>query len=1101
MSSLSKDLRRQLEKTIAGADGARKIAEAGAEQSLQRLAVDRHEPHTSLTPDERTLRNQLRAHGRQLGDKRDPQRGTQTIIRLKQAVAYEHWHRLLFARFLAENDLLLHPEHGVALSLDEVKELALGLKRDWIEIASEYAQRMLLREVFRPDDPALRVPLPSEKRLDLEGKLNSLPREVFLADDSLGWVYQFWQKDAKDEVNRSEVKIGADELAPVTQLFTEDYMVLFLLENTLGAWWTARRGAPDLPGYTWTYLRLNEDGSPSAGTFDGWPRSANELKVLDPCMGSGHFLTFALPILARMRAAEEGTSVSEAIAAVLRDNLFGLELDPRCSQIAAFNLALTAWKLSGRHFELPSLNLACSGLGINAKEEDWVTLAGEDGRKQDLMRWLYSMFRNAPTLGSLVDPRRVGKPIVEDEIADLLPLLEEALSAESATDETRELAIAAEGLLSAVRVLTDRFTLVATNVPYLGRGKQDDVLRVHCETFHADAKADLATCFVDRALRACASGGSVALVTPQNWLFLTSYKKLRERLLKSEQWNVVARLGPRAFGTITGEVVNVALLGLTRQAPSPEHTFAGWDVGDEESTAAKSTLLSTWAVANVPQRAQLNNPNSVITIGGSLDGPLLSNYSNCYLGICTGDSPAFCRMFWELEGIRGGWSPQRSTVEQSAHWGGMQKILNWEDGEGALYRFVSERLGDANVGSWLRGRNSWGKRGVIVTQMRALNVSLYGGELYDDNVAVIVPNDPIYLPAIAAFCFSAEFELAVRSINKKLGVKANYLVNVPFDLERWRALATEQFPNGIPSPHSSDPTQWVFNGHPKESDNPLQVAVGRLLGYRWPRQTGLTLPDCSALSPDGLESSAEVDGIACLASAAGKDTAAGRLRALLQSAYDAERNLNQLLNGKKSSKIENWMRDEFFAEHCEVFQQRPFIWHIWDGLKDGFHVLANYHRLDRRNLEKLIYTYLGDWLARQRQDVANGVEGSDARLVAAEHLQGELKKILEGKAPYDIFVRWKPLNEQPIGWEPDLNDGVRVNIRPWITAAKLYKATKPGILRVTPKIKYGKDRGKEPRRDPSDFPWYAGSTDRNNDIHLSLKEKRAAREGAAKETR
>src|ERR1039457_5471947 len=282
MASLSRDLRRQLEKPIAGENGARRIAEAGAEQSLKRLAVDRHEPHTSLTPDERGLRNQLRAHGRQLGDVRDSQRGTQTIAHLKQAVAYEHWHRMLFARFLAENDLLLHPEHGVALSLDEVKELALGMKRDWIEVAAEYAKRMLLREVFRPDDPALRVPLPPEKRLELEGKLTSLLREIFLADDSLGWVYQFWQRDAKDEVNRSEVKIGADELAPVTQLFTEDYMVLFLLENTLGAWWMARRGAPDLPGYTWTYLRLNEDGSPAAGKFDGWPKNAKDLKVLDP---------------------------------------------------------------------------------------------------------------------------------------------------------------------------------------------------------------------------------------------------------------------------------------------------------------------------------------------------------------------------------------------------------------------------------------------------------------------------------------------------------------------------------------------------------------------------------------------------------------------------------------------------------------------------------------------------------------------------------------------------------------------------------------------------------------------------------------------------
>jgi len=136
---------------------------------------------------------------------------------------------------------------------------------------------------------------------------------------------------------------------------------------------------------------------------------------------------------------------------------------------------------------------------------------------------------------------------------------------------------------------------------------------------------------------------------------------------------------------------------------------------------------------------------------------------------------------------------------------------------------------------------------------------------------------------------------------------------------------------------------------------------------------------------------------------------------------------------------------------------------------------------------------LGDWLTRQRQDVVNGVDGADTRVAAAEHLQIELKRILEGAPPYDIFVRWKALEEQAIGWEPDLNDGVRINIRPWITAARVYKATKPSILRATPNIKYTPDRGKEPVCDSERFPWFRGSQDRANDHHLTLQEKRQAR--------
>jgi hypothetical protein len=1092
MPSLSRELRRLLERTIAGKDGARQIAEDGAGESLRRLAVDRHEPHGSLTTEERTLRNQLRAHGRQLGDKLDPQRGSQTISHLKQAVAYEHWHRLLFARFLAENDLLLHPDHGVALSLNEVKELALGSGRDWIELASDYAQRMLLREVFRSDDPALRVPLSPEKRRDLEAKLNMLPREIFLADDSLGWVYQFWQKDAKDAVNLSEVKIGADELAPLTQLFTEDYMVLFLLENTLGAWWTARRGVPDLLGYTWTYLRLNDDGTPATGAYDGWPKSAKELKVLDPCMGSGHFLVFALPILARMRMEEEGLSLQQSLSEVLKENLFGLEIDARCAQIAAFNLALTAWKLAGSHFELPPLHLACSGLGINAKEEDWVKLADDNGPAAEALRRVYSLFRDAPTLGSLIDPLRLKANVYAAGTEHVLPMLEEALKNEEANEDSRELAIAAQGLLAAFRILARQFTLVLTNVPYLGRTRQCPLLAQYCTEFHKEAKADLATCFVDRCLRFCVPGGTTLLVTPQNWLFLTSYAKFRGRLLDGVEWNLVSRLGPHAFETIGGEVVNVALLGLTRRKPSDEHAFSGWDVGDAPTPADKAKGLQAGPMV-VTQAAQLTIPTWRITFEVSSGKDLLRKYVKSHLGICTGDFSRFGRVFWELSQINDEWAWQQSSVENTTPAGGLSGILLWQKGRGDLYDYLCERLGPEGVYAWIRGEEAWGHRGVLMTASNRLSATRYFGHLFDNNVTVLTVEDEALLPAVWAFCEGGELGREVRKFNQKLSITDQSFVEVPFDLAHWQSVAAKRYPNGLPTPYSADPTQWLFNGNPTGSSHPLQVAVARLVGYGWPRQMGSSFPDCPALGPDGTEGHVATDGIVCLSSVAGEENAGVRLRALLQASFGFNYNLTDLLTGRKAATLDAWLRDEFFEEHCQIFHQRPFVWHIWDGLKDGFHALVNYHKLDRRNLEKLIFSYLGDWLTRQRQDVQNGVEGADTRLAAAEHLQGELKKILEGKEPYDIFVRWKPLDKQAIGWEPDLSDGVRMNIRPWITEAKLYKATKPGILRVTPNIKYTKDRGKEPARDPKEFPWFAKSTDRVNDVHLSLDEKRRAR--------
>jgi hypothetical protein len=452
MASLTKEQRNQLSKVVLD---ARAAAEAAAQKALHSLGVDDADAPSHLSPENRTLRRALRAQARQLGDKEDlRKKGNYDLYHLTEKLAYDQWHRMLFARFLAENDLLIAPQHGVPVSLQECRELApeLGLRDEW-EVAVQFAAE-ILPQIFRPDDPAGKIELAPEDRSSLRNFVISLPRDVFLADDSLGWVYQFWQAKRKEEVNKSEKKIGTDEIAPVTQLFTENYMVKFLLHNTLGAWWTAKRKAeakgPSLNGLEFTYLRLTEDGTPAAGSFLGWPKQAKDLRILDPCMGSGHFLVTELPILVAMRIAEEGLDVAEACDAVLRDNLFGLEIDARCTQIGAFNLALAAWKLAG-YRQLPLLNVACSGLGINARKEEWLKLANGEDRLRRGMEQLYDLFQQAPVLGSLINPKHFDGDLLVAQFHDLHPLLEKALKQEVEDDTSHEMAVTARGLASFCR--------------------------------------------------------------------------------------------------------------------------------------------------------------------------------------------------------------------------------------------------------------------------------------------------------------------------------------------------------------------------------------------------------------------------------------------------------------------------------------------------------------------------------------------------------------------------------------------------------------------------------------------------------------------------
>ena len=170
----------------------------------------------------------------------------------------------------------------------------------------------------------------------------------------------------------------------------------------------------------------------------------------------------------------------------------------------------------------------------------------------------------------------------------------------------------------------------------------------------------------------------------------------------------------------------------------------------------------------------------------------------------------------------------------------------------------------------------------------------------------------------------------------------------------------------------------------------------------------------------------------------GERPAAERLRQLLHAVYGDNWHdgvLTQLLSESDSASLDDWMRNRFFEEHCKLFRQRPFIWHVWDGRKrDGFHALVSYHKLaksdgeGRRLLESLTYSYLGDWISRQHDGVKRGEGGAEGRLAAALNLQKRLVAILKGELPFDLFVRWKPIEEQSIGWEPDINDGVRLNI-------------------------------------------------------------------------
>lgn len=1164
---LDKGLRRKLESTVIE---ARKVAETAAAQALKRLSVGDAKAADYLDESQRKLRNQLRAHGRQLGDIRR-ENSEQSLKRLLSEVAYEHWHRMLFARFLEQNHLLMYDTY-TAVTLDDCNELVQeGVFQDELEekctngweLAAVLASKML-PQIFRIDSPVFQLQFAPEHQRSLEQMVTGLAVDTFQAQDSLGWVYQFWQTHRKAEVNASEVKIGADELASVTQLFTEDYMVAFLLDNALGAWWAGKRLTEEdwqsaqseqelrnkaaIPGVPLKYLRFAQDeqaGSwhPASGKFEAWPKQLVELKMLDPCCGSGHFLVGAFLMLVPMRMEMEQLDARTAVDRVLKENIHGLELDQRCVELAAFALALEAWRYpdGGGYRKLPELLLACSGLSITSAKDEWKELSLKAGKKNLTIALdsMFQTFKDAPVLGSLINPKRLQAvkiaqwdeldALLGDMLAEDERILVETGSNVRQLSEERETGIVAQGLVKAAKLLSMQYSWVITNVPYLARGKQVEKLRDYCETYYPAGKNDLATVFLDRCLEFCHKGGTSSIVLPQNWLFLTSYRKFREKLLQNDTWNLVARLGAGAFETISGEVVKVILINLSRGNDNQSgdllgrddkpHMLRGVDVSAPRTVAEKATQLITNEVKSVSQTQQLNNPDARVGLIQTSNLNLINEVADCYQGLVTGDIERFTKKLWEPILNPEAWISFRRSNNLGEYYGDISEVIFWQKGVGELSNYADEarsQLHDMHES----GNKAWSKIGIAINRMGELKVTPFWGEHFDNNVAVVIPNDVAEIPPLLTYISSSEFHKSIRAIDQALKVTNRTLLKVTYDRDKWSGIASKKYPNGLPKPYTNNPTQWIFHGHPcgsviwsedkkwtvestlRVDETVLQVAVARLLGYQWPAELDAKIElaeeqrawveRCKELAPY-----VDDDGIVSLPAVRGEKAAELRLEAILEAAYGKAwtANLkNQLLKTVGSSSLASWLREKFFEQHCKLFQHRPFIWQIWDGLKDGFSVLVNYHKFDKAGLERLIYTYLGDWIRSQQAEVANGVDGADIRLAAAQTLKKELENILQGEKPYDIFVRWKSLDEQPIGWNPDLNDGVRLNIRPFMLAKDMGKKD-AGLLRTKPNIKWTKDRG----TDVESAPWYhlgpeygdkLGS--RINEHHLSLAEKQEA---------
>ena len=511
------------------------------------------------------------------------------------------------------------------------------------------------------------------------GKLNAV-----LTDEDwrkgvtvLGWMYQYYNADVKDEFFKSKRKAAAADIAPATQLFTPEWIVRYMVQNSLGRLWMLNNPGSSLRERMEYYIESDAEHEDFIRIS-----SPEEITLCDPACGSGHILVYAFELLFHMYE-ERGYRECEIPELILTKNLAGMEIDSRAAQIAELALAMCAREHDRRFFRrgvradvtvLSSIPLGEDELPGNKKLAEELSHLGE--------------------IGSLLDPS-------EDEIDEL------KAAAASCSDDLFA-ATAKTKLESAAAIcekLSHRFTCTVANPPYMGSSSFNPFMSKWIKKNYPDVKSDLCTCFIERGFNLVEDKGYAAMVTMQSWMFLGSFEKMRAKVIDNKTIVSMAHLGPRAFDAIGGEVVNVTADVIYNGRAACEGAYVRLvDINGSEAKRLK--LLE--AIRNPDcgwfYRRDADTfkqiPGTPIAYWASdalLDAfgnaKQLSEYGKPRQGLATGENARFVREWWEVDDCKSVYScgSIQESIENACKWfpynkggdfrkwyGNNECVINWE---------------------------------------------------------------------------------------------------------------------------------------------------------------------------------------------------------------------------------------------------------------------------------------------------------------------------------------------------------------------------------------------------------------------------------------
>jgi hypothetical protein len=518
----------------------------------------------------------------------------------------------------------------------------------------------------------------------------------------IGWLYQFYISEKKDQVFaalKKNKKIEAENIPAATQLFTPHWIVRYLVENSLGRLWLLNRPGSKLVERMDYYIAPEE---PETGFLK--ITKPEEIRICDPACGSGHMLTYAFDLLYAIYE-EEGYDAAGIPALILQHNLTGVEIDDRAGALAAFALAMKAAARLGRRrflrMEAKPGICVLQNVAFTASEmQDVAAVVGKDLFTDELRETL-GQFSQAKNFGSLIVPK------LRDPAETLQVVKARDFGGDLLLKEVQERVVV---VLRMAEALSPKYHVVVANPPYMGANNANTQLKSWLGTNYGNSKRDLFSAFVERNLLMCRASGAVAMITMQNWMFISRFQAFRDMIFARSHISTMAHLGERAFDSIGGEVVSTtAFVLVASKNSSYRATFVRLTDGTSEAEklgaltkAASDTSSSLRYSASEADFKKIPGDPLAYWVSAELrdlfaSAPDFDSILEAREGLTTGKNEDYVRYSYEVSAdgvcrnarsreaaIASGakWFPYNKGGEKRKWFGNDEFVVNWaDDGE------------------------------------------------------------------------------------------------------------------------------------------------------------------------------------------------------------------------------------------------------------------------------------------------------------------------------------------------------------------------------------------------------------------------------------